>query len=149
MNDVISEYQRWKEQGENLRLQAKQAMEARFRDLLAEAVHIAEEYRRDFGAPLKPPSPITSFRYKSSGRSKGKKSAKTVGAKSAATKAAPLKRTAPAERARPDPKIAGLQKRLATTRKKLEDAKTAGAPTRNLEDKIYEIEDEIRLATQA
>ena len=30
----------------------------------------------------------------------------------------------------PNPKIAGLQKRLATAKKKLEDAKTAGASTR-------------------
>ena len=51
MNNVISEYQKWKQQGEDLRVQAKQAMESRFRELFAEAVQIAEEYRSDFGAP--------------------------------------------------------------------------------------------------
>ena len=35
--DPISEYQKWKQQGESLRAQAKQAMEGRFRDLLTEA----------------------------------------------------------------------------------------------------------------
>lgn len=55
MPDVISEYQKWKAQGENLKSQAKQAIETRFRELLTEAVTIAEEYRADFGAPLKPP----------------------------------------------------------------------------------------------
>jgi hypothetical protein len=48
--------------------------------------------------------------------------------------------------AKPDPKIAGLQKRLATAKKKLDEAKGAGGPTRKIEDSIYEIEDELRLA---
>ena len=47
MPDIINEYQKWKQQGEDLRVQAKHAMEIRFRDLLTEAVHIAEEYRTD------------------------------------------------------------------------------------------------------
>src|ERR1700679_3280089 len=76
MNNIISEYQKWKQQGEDLRVQAKQAMERRFRELVFEAVQIAEEYRSDFGAPLKPPPGITSFRYKPSGRLKPKKAQK-------------------------------------------------------------------------
>ena len=63
MPDIINEYQKWKQQGEDLRVQAKHAMENRFRDLLSEAVHIAEEYRTDFGAALKPPPAVTAFRY--------------------------------------------------------------------------------------
>ena len=49
---------------------------------------------------------------------------------------------------KPDPKIAGLQKRLVTAKKKLEEAKAASAPTRRIEDRIYEIEDALRLAGQ-
>ena len=143
MTDVITDYQRWKQQGEDLRVQAKQAMESRFRDLLAEAVRIAEEYRADFGGPLKPVSPVTSFRYKTSAKAKAKKGSKPVGK---AERPAPRVEQPPAK---PSPKVAGLQKRLATAKKKLEDAKTAGTPTRVLEDKIYEIEDELRLANQA
>ena len=45
-----------------------------------------------------------------------------------------------------NPKIAGLQKKLATAKKKLEDARTGGATTRPYEDKVYELEDELRLA---
>ena len=140
MPDVISEYQRWKEQGENLRTQAKQAMESRFRELLSEAVAISEEYRADFGAPLKPPAAVTAFRYKASGKPKPKKTAK-----------APTKEPAPKPAAAPaaaDPKVAKLQKRLEAARKKLADAKAAGAPTRALEDRVYEIEDAIRLANE-
>ena len=142
MADVISDYQKWKQQGENLKTQAKQAMESRFRDLLAEAVSIAEEYRGDFGAALKPPPAVTAFRYKASTKSKAKKANKQHTAK-----APEIARTEPKEQ-KADPKLAGLQKRLATAKMKLENAKTAGAPTRKLEDRVYEIEDALRLAGQ-
>lgn len=138
MNDVITEYQKWKQQGEDLRAQAKQAMEARFRELLSEAVQVAQEYHHDFGLSLKPPAGITAFRYKATGNAKPKKTAKPA---AAARKPEPPP-------AVPTRKVAGLKKRLETARKKLETAKTAGAPTKNLEDRIYEIEDDLRLASQ-
>jgi hypothetical protein len=136
MTDIISDYQKWKQQGENLRTQARQAMEARFRELLTEAARIADEYRADFGGQLKPPANVTAFRYKSGAKPKGKKSA---------PKAAP----APAAPAKPNPKVVALQKRIAGARKKLDDAKASGAATRPIEDKIYEMEDELRLLAQA
>jgi hypothetical protein len=142
MNNVIDEYQKWKQQGEDLRVQAKQAMESRFRELLAEAVRIADEYRSDFGAPLKPPPGITSFRYKSSGKPKPKKNQQPTAAAKGAN--APPKAIA-----KTNPKTAGLQKRLAAAQQKLERAKASGAPTKNLEDRVYEIEDALRLSTQA
>ena len=153
MSDVINEYQKWKQQGEDLRVQAKGAMEGRFRDLLTEAVRIAEMYRSDFGAALKPPPSVTTFRFKVSAKPKAKKApvkGKPVAAPPAPAKPEPTvaKPNQPVA-AKPNPKVAGLQKRLATARKKLDDAKTAGTPTRVLEDKIYEIEDELRLAGQA
>jgi hypothetical protein len=142
MPDIITEYQKWKQQGEDLRVQAKNAMESRFRDLLIEAVHIAEEYRADFGTTLKPPPAVTAFRYKASAKAKVKKPAGKAKPVAVAQKPEP-----PA--AKPNPKVAGLQKRLATAKKKLDDAKTGGATTRPYEDKVYEIEDELRLALQA
>jgi hypothetical protein len=138
MNDVITEYQKWKQQGEDLRVQAKQAMETRYRELLSEAMRIAEEYRADFAAPLKPASPITAFRYKAPARSKAKKPA---------AKKVTVSQPAPVA-AKPNGKIVGLQKRLATAKKKLDDAKAAGKPTQAFEDRIYEIEDELRLSGQ-
>ena len=145
MSDVINEYQKWKQQGEDLRIQAKTAMETRFRDLLGEAVRIAEMYRADFGASLKPPPAVTAFRFKASAKPKTKK----VAGKGKPAAAAPVPAKPEPIAAKPNPKVAGLQKRLVTARKKLDDAKTAGTPTRMLEDKIYEIEDELRLAGQA
>jgi hypothetical protein len=116
-------------------------MEARFRDLLTEAVQVAQEYQHDFGVPLKPPATITAFRFRPAN---GKPLAKTK--KTAPGAAEPEK---PAAGKPVNPKIAPLERRLAQTRDKLEAARTAGKPTRNLEDKIYEIEDAIRLAVQA
>ena len=142
MADAISEYQKWKQQGENLKMQAKQAIESRFRELLTEAVSLAEEYRADFGTPLKPPANVTAFRYKASGRTKSRKPAKPQAAKAAETARPETKPQ------KPDPKIAGLEKRLAAAKQKLEDAKAAGAPTRVIEDRIYEIDDALRLARQ-
>ena len=133
MDNVISEYQKWKQHGESLRVQARQAMEIRFRDLLTEAVRIAQEYHADFGTALKAPPAVTAFRFKAAA-GKGKKQV--------------AKKPAPPPAA-PDPKIAALEKKLAQTRTKMEVAKAAGKPTKNLDNRIYEIEDEIRLAAQA
>ena len=144
MSDVISEYQKWKQQGDDLRLKAKQAMESRFRELLSEAARIAEEYRMDFGALLKPPSPVTAFRYKAHAKTKSRKVGKLKSA-GKVVRAEPQIEPVPQK---PHPKIGRLQKRLATGKRKLEEAKAAGKPTRPLEDKIYEIEDELRLAGQ-
>jgi hypothetical protein len=144
MSDVISEYQKWKQQGDDLRLKAKQAMESRFRELLSEAAQIAGEYRADFGTILKPPSPVTAFRYKAHAKTKGKKASKPRSAEKVVRAESQIE-SAPQK---PNPKIGRLQKRLATGKRKLEEAKAAGKPTRPLEDKIYEIEDELRLAGQ-
>ena len=50
---------------------------------------------------------------------------------------------------KPNRKVVGLQKRLTTAKRKLDEAKASGTPTRPLEDRVYEIEDELRLAGQA
>ena len=52
MNDVITDYQKWKQQGENLRVQAKHAMETQFRELLTEAVQIEHRVRYQLPWPV-------------------------------------------------------------------------------------------------
>ena len=149
MSDVIFEYQKWKQQGDDLRLKAKQAMESRFRELLMEAVQIAGEYREDFGSVLKPPMSVTSFRYKAGVKAKAKKGEKSKSATK--TERPDPKANAPKTEdppQKPSRKIAGMQTRLETAKRKLEEAKAAGKPTRVLDDKIYELEDELRLALQ-
>jgi hypothetical protein len=142
MSDPIAEYLQWKKQGGDLRAKAKQAIEARFRELLTEAVHLAEEYRADFGLALTPPASVTSFKFKAGGKKFGKKAAPAV----ATPIAAPVVK---AQAAKPDPKTVALEKQLAAARKKLESAKEKGAGTKNLEDRVYELEDDLRLATQS
>src|SRR5882672_9338121 len=113
MSDVISEYQKWKQQGDDLRLKAKQAMESRFRELLMEAARIADEYREDFGSVLKPPSVVTAFRYKVHAKKKSPKEAKSKAPKTTTSHTAP-----PAEKV--NPKLTAIQKRLTTAKRKLE-----------------------------
>jgi len=144
MSDVLTEYKKWKQQGEDLRVQAKQAMAARYHELLAEAVQIAKEYQADFGELLKPPSPITAFRYKASAKSKAKKAAVE---RSIAKNVREAPQPAPPA-AKHTAEIVGLQKQLATAKKKFDKVKASGKSTKAVEDRIYEIEDELRLAGQ-
>jgi small-conductance mechanosensitive channel len=135
MSDPIAEYLQWKKQGGDLRARAKQAIEMRFRELLTEAAQLAEEYRADFGAALTPPASVTSFKFKAGAKKPVKKTA------------APAK--VPVAVAPADPKVVALEKQLAAARKKVEAAKTKGAATKNLEDRVYELEDDLRLATES
>ena len=140
MDSVISEYQKWKEQGDQLRAKAKHAMEVRFRELLSEAIGIAQDYQSDFGQSLKPPPSVTAFRYRTAAKVKAKKVVKSR---------IPEAKPDPPPLKPDDPKVLALKKRLAQARKKLDAAKSAGQPLKNHEDKIYELEDDLRLALQA
>lgn len=138
MDNVITEYQKWKEQGESLRAKAKLAMESRFREILSEAVEIAHLYRQDFGAALKPPTVVTSFKFKTNVKAKSKKPAAKQTKPAAAAPKAELKAD--------NPQLTAMRKKLELTKKKLEAARAAGQNSKNLDDKIYELEDTIRLA---
>ena len=129
--DPISEYRKWKQHGELLRSQARHAMELRFKELLTEAAQIAVDYQSDFGSVLKPPPQVLAFRAKTSAKGKAK-----------APVAVESKPAAPAA----GPKVAALERKLATAKKKLEAVKASGGSTKSLEDRVYEIEDELRLA---
>lgn len=142
MSDPIVDYLEWKKQGGELRARAKQAIEVRFRELLAEAAQLAEAYKEDFGVSLAPPSSVTVFKFKVGAKKPVKKAAPA--AASSVAKAAPV-----AAAASVDPKIVALEKQLAGARKKLEAAQAKGASTKNLEDRIYELEDDLRLATHS
>ena len=55
----------------------------------------------------------------------------------------------PQAEAEPSPKIIGLEKRLTGQKRKLEEVLKAGKDVKPIKDKIYEIEDAIRLAKEA
>jgi hypothetical protein len=86
------------------------------------------------------------FRYNASAKSKAKKVAVKH---KPATKRARLTPAPTAVAAKPNPQVTGLQKRLAAAKKKLDFAKAAGKPTQLFEDRIYEIEDELRMVGNA
>ena len=115
-----------------MRNQARRVMEARFKELLSEAAKIAVDYQADFGAGLKPPPQVTAFRVKSA----AKPPKPTKAAAESASIAPPAA----------GPKVAALERKLAAAKKKLEAAKASGGSTKALEDRLYEIEDDLRLA---
>jgi hypothetical protein len=54
----------------------------------------------------------------------------------------------PLEPSPPNPKIEVVEKRLASQKKKLEQALATGKAEKPIKDRIYELEDELRLARE-
>jgi hypothetical protein len=119
MSTTIEQYREAKNQYLKLKNQAKKELVARFNTLAAELLQVQRELLVDFGEKVSLPP-------KSS---------------------APKKATAPA--AAPHPadtaKVTSLTRQLDKQKKKLEQLKAAGKPAKTVEDRIYELEDEIRL----
>lgn len=123
---AIDQYREAKNNYLKLRNQAKKELLARFHEVAAELVRLQRELLEDFGEkvaiPAKPKKPRV--------------------AKSAQPEA-----SVPAERpsVAASPKVIELQKQLEREKKKLAAAQSAGKPTKAADDRIYELEDEIRL----
>ena len=124
---TLEQYREVKTSYLKLKSQAKKELLARFHELASELTQVQRELLEDFGEkvviPTKPKKP------------KAKKTAEAA--------APALPAAAPSA---PNPKLAGLRKQLDGQQKKLVDARAQNKPTRAIEDRIYEIEDSIRLA---
>jgi hypothetical protein len=124
MSTTIDQYREAKSNYLKLKNQAKKELIARFHSLASELAQVQRELLEDFGEkvvfPAKPKKP------------------KTAAAPAQATKEVPP--------AAPSPKVEALNKQLERQKKKLQETKAAGKPTKMIEDRIYEIEDEIRLS---
>jgi hypothetical protein len=129
MSTTLEQYRDAKNSYLKLRNQAKKELVARFHALASELLQIQKELLEDFGEKIAIPS----------------KPKKPQPRPSAAP--APMPEAA-AEPAAPTPKMKALQKQLERLRQKLADTKTAGKPTKAVEDRIYEIEDELQLLQQ-
>ena len=123
MSTSLDQYRAAKADYLKLRNQAKKELIARFNELANELLGIQRELLEDFGEKVAMPS-------------KPKK-------KPAATTASAVSSPAPNEK-----KIAAVQKQIDAQKKKLSDLQTAGKPTKTVEDRIYELEDELRLARE-
>jgi uncharacterized coiled-coil DUF342 family protein len=122
MTTSLDQYRAAKADYLKLRNQAKKELIARFNELANELLSIQRELLEDFGEKVAMPT-------------KPKKS------KAPATPA--VSSPAPNET-----KVTAVQKKIDGQKKKLADLQTAGKPTKTVEDRIYELEDELRLAKE-
>jgi hypothetical protein len=125
MSNTIEQYHEAKTSYLKLKNQAKKELIARFNELAGELLQVQRELREDFGEkvamPAKPKKPR------------------------AARKPAKEPVSAPPRAAGLEKKTTALEKRLERAKQKLAEAKAAGKPAKPFEDRVYEIEDELRL----
>ncbi len=124
MPTTIDQYREAKSQYLKLRNQAKKELIARFHELSGELVRIQRELLEDFGEKIS----ISNKPKKV--RSKG---------------AAAAEPETPPEKTATSPKIAATEKLIERQKKKLADTQAAGKPTKTAQDRLYELEDELRL----
>jgi len=122
MTNTIDQYREAKATYEKLHNQAKKELIARFNQLANELFQIQRELKEDFGHKVVIPA-----------KGKVTRPARPVVAVAAAA---------------PNPKIAILEKRVAAEKLKLEKAVAAGKPEKAIQDRIYELEDELRLTKE-
>lgn len=132
MSSTIENYREAKSNYLNLRNQAKKELIARFNELASELLQLQRELREDFGERISLPS--------KSKRARSKQPA------SRKVRPVAVKKVQQSAAAPPSQKIMGIQKRVETQKKKLAEAQISGKPTKAIEDRIYELEDELRLA---
>jgi len=124
MSTSLDQYRAAKADYLKLRNQAKKELIARFNELASELLSIQRELLEDFGEKIAMPT-------------KPKKS-KAPSAAPATSSAAPA-----------NSRVVAVQKKIDGQKKKLADLQAAGKPTKAVEDRIYELEDELRLAKEA
>ena len=125
MQTTIDQYREAKATYEKLHNQAKKDLLARFQELANELLQIQKELRDDFATKVAIPSKRKPMR----------RAAKTV----SPAKSAPVP---------PHPAIARTEKKLAVQKRKLDEAVKAGQDSKAIKDRIYELEDELRLAKE-
>lgn len=136
-SNAIDQYRQAKSEYLRLRNQAKKELIARFHQAANEMFQIQRELLEDFGEKVSIPSKAKKTRTVKAVKGTGK---------------APERKSRPAAPAVVPPanakskESAGLHQQLERARKRLADLQGAGKPTKTAEDRIYELEDAIRLA---
>jgi hypothetical protein len=123
MSNTVDAYREAKMTYLRLRDQAKKDLLAQFNQLANQLFQIQKELRDDFGHKVSVPT-----KPKSSARKK---------VPVAVERSEPPKSSA---------KISAIEKKLSLQRKKLDENAKAGKPVQLIKDRIYELEDELRLA---
>lgn len=130
--NAIDQYRHAKSEYLRLRTQAKKELIARFHQASNELFQIQRELLEDFGEKIAIPS-----------KPKKNRAAKAV--KGAQRSASPEPAAQPPGAAN-TPEIRTLQQNLQKARKRLSELQSAGKPVKTAEDRIYELEDALRLA---
>jgi|SRR3954471_16080090 hypothetical protein len=126
MPNTIDQYREAKDAYLKLRSQAKKELISRFNELANELLRVQKELRDDFGVKISLPTKAKNSRP----------------AKGSAT---PPAQQPPAPES---PKVVALEKKVAAEKKKLDQAIASGKADKSIRDRIYELEDELRLARE-
>ncbi|MEP6534521.1 MAG: hypothetical protein ABJF23_04335 [Bryobacteraceae bacterium] len=126
MSTTIDQYREAKNNYLKLRNQAKKELIARFNEIATELLQLQRELLEDFGEKIALPTKSTKL-------------------KSSKPKPAAVKTEAAPAPSAPSPKIALLEKQIEKLKKKLAETQAAGKPVKVMEDRIYELEDDLRL----
>jgi hypothetical protein len=130
MPTTIDQYREAKATYQKLHNQAKKELLARFHELAQELLQIQKELKEDFATKVAIPS-------------------KPKAARRSPNAASPNRVTElPAKTATPNPQIARTEKKLAAAKQKLQEVIGAGKDAKPIKDRIYELEDELRLAKE-
>ena len=127
MSNTIEQYREAKSQYLKLRNQAKKELILRFHALASELLQVQRELLEDFGEKIVLPT-------------KPKKGRATKAVKLSEAKGPTSAPVAPS------PESIAISKQIDRQKQKLAATQAAGKPVKAIEDKIYELEDELRLA---
>ena len=123
MSTTIDRYREAKNNYLKLRNQAKKELIARFHGLGNEMFHIQRELLDDFGEKIAMPTKAKKISASKTPSAQGQTPAVAV----------------------PSSKMTAITKRIDSQKRKLAEVQAAGKPAKAAQDRLYELEDELRL----
>jgi hypothetical protein len=132
MTTTLEQYRQAKLDISKLHGAAKKELLTRFNELANELLLVQKELREEFGVKMTIPAKPKAPRAKKASEPAAKKVAPAA-----------VKDT---EKPQASGGIAAIEKKLAVQHRKLDEAAKAGKSDRLIKDRIYELEDELRLA---
>lgn len=133
MNTTLGQYRQAKLDISKLHGAAKKELVTRFHELANELLLVQKELREEFGVKLTVPAKP--------------KPARTKKLAAPATKTSDRQKEMAKPAASPG-ESAAIEKKLVVQHRKLEEASKAGKSDRLIRDRIYELEDDLRLAKE-
>ncbi|MDQ2839696.1 MAG: hypothetical protein M3Y72_01380 [Acidobacteriota bacterium] len=127
MANTLDQYRQAKHDILKLRGAAKKELIGRFHELANELLVVQKELREEFNVKLAIPSKPKSSRPKKAPAVESKKAEKPTST---------------------SPEITAIERKLAAQKRKLDGAAKSGKPDKLIRDRIYELEDELRLAKE-